>query len=432
MSVVLGALLSPHCPFARHSCQGLVGVLETQISIFVCLCCSPEYVTAFCVCLGHDESSTSFRCFLRERLTANQPLAPKHVALDTTTVFLPCIALEVPFIDTPGTGDTDVLNEFVTQAAMDDAIHDSSQILLCGTKSFKAEATVGPLVIQYMQHMITSTSDTPCIRGVLLPETSGRYTHKAVCSEADQQTCHDRVNTSLDQLQKWMQLANQKLPQQHRADPARLKVLLGRCEVRVVYMNLYASLCHQAPGDLKALADDVSSTERPVTAEKLLDNTGGPWLLGEHIIAHSHTQSCYQDKPCSISKLSVCVQAGCSWLHWDLGEQQKDQVSIGQGAHRIYSCFGRQLGDVVSPSLLSQAYLSKLHKYQLGCMLCSMPQTVKHHKEVHDQPSLPELTALPCALQACQHSWQHKLSYLSWRASMKSTSSSLSAHSEAA
>ena len=205
-----------------------------------------------------------------------------HVALDSTTIYWPSSSVLVPIINTPGTGDANILNEATTQAAVDDATLNASQLLICGTKSLDAEASLGPLVIQYMQFMITSTQSTPCIRGVLLPETSGqRYSHKTVCSDADLVQRQEKIAKSLDQLQRWMHQANEDLPEHQRGQPERLAALLERCEVKVVYMNLYASLCLQSHDDLSLLADQAGSEEKPVIVSELLEATGGPWLLGK-------------------------------------------------------------------------------------------------------------------------------------------------------
>ena len=230
---------------------------------------------------GHNETLLSFRCFLKDKLTANQPFSPAHVALESTTVYWPSSSVVVPVIDTPGAGDGNILNEATTQAAVDEACLNSSQLLLCGTKTLAAEASLAPFVIQYMQFMIVSSQDTPCIRGVLLPETSGqRYSHRAVCSEVDKLARQDKVNSSFRQMQTWMQQANEQLPLHQRAQAERLSALLQRCEVRVVYMNLYASLCLQSQDELRLLAHEAGSHDCPVGVEDLLDATGGPWLLG--------------------------------------------------------------------------------------------------------------------------------------------------------
>lgn len=231
---------------------------------------------------GHSESILSFRWFLRDKLTANEPFSPVHVALDSTTIYWPSSSVMVPIIDTPGTGDANILNEATTQAAVDDATLNSSQLLICGTKSLEAEASLGPLLIQYMKFMITSSQSTPCVRGLLLPETSGqRYSHRTVCSVADQVQRQEKIANSLDQLQKWMHQANEELPAHQRGQPERLAALLERCEVKVAYMNLYASLCLQSHDDLSLLAYQAGSQGTPVDVSELLEATGGPWLLGE-------------------------------------------------------------------------------------------------------------------------------------------------------
>ena len=155
--------------------------------------------------------------------------------------------------------------------------------------------------------MITSSQTTPCIRGILLPETSGqRYTHRAVCSAADQQARQEKIKNSLEQLQKWMDQANEELPEHLRDSPERLSALLQRCEVKVAYMNLYASLCLQSQEDLRLLASQAGSDDRPVGVADLLEATGGPWLLGQfnihppsvlHSSIHSPTHSACQCFP---------------------------------------------------------------------------------------------------------------------------------------
>lgn len=167
----------------------------------------------------------SFRCFLRDRLIANTPSSPNsvHVALDSTTIYWPSSSVVVPLIDTPGVGDANILNEATTHAAIDDAILNSSQLLICGTKSLDAEAVLAPFILPYMQFMIRDPQVMPCIRTVLLPETSGRrYSHVTACSLFDQQAREEKIANSKQQLQKWMQQANNELPEQHRAQPERL------------------------------------------------------------------------------------------------------------------------------------------------------------------------------------------------------------------
>lgn len=233
---------------------------------------------------GHAESLLGFRWFLRDKLIANEPLSSGgvHVALDSTTIYWPSSSLLVPIIDTPGTGDANVLNEVTTEAAIDDAIQQSSQLLVCGTKTLSAEKSVEAMVIRYMQFMIMSKEVTPCIRAVLLPENTGaRYTHRTVCAQFAQLARRDQIADSEQQLQKWMRQANEQLAEQHRAKPERLSTLLQRCQVKVAYMNLYASLCLQSHDELRRLAYEAGSDDNPVGVEELLEATGGPWLLGE-------------------------------------------------------------------------------------------------------------------------------------------------------
>ena len=77
-----------------------------------------------------------------------------------------------------------------------------------------------------------------------------------------------------------MQQANEQLPPHQRAQPDRLSALLQRCEVRAAYLQLYASLCLQSHKSLRQLAFEAGTDEKPVEVSKLLEATGGPWLLG--------------------------------------------------------------------------------------------------------------------------------------------------------
>ena len=142
----------------------------------------------------------SFRWFLRDNLIANEPLSPGgvHVALDSTTIYWPSSSLLVPVIDTPGTGDANVLNEATTEAAADDAIQQLSQLLVCGPKNLGAKKTVESMLLRYMQFMIMSKEVTPCIRAVLLPETEAHYTHVSVCSLNIQQERQEQIANSED------------------------------------------------------------------------------------------------------------------------------------------------------------------------------------------------------------------------------------------
>ena len=170
-----------------------------------------------CLTAGHAESLTSFRCFLISKLTANQVFSPLHLALESTTVYWPSDGLQVPLMDTPGTGDANILNEAATWDAVYDAMTHSSQLLVLASKSLKAEATLEQFIIPYMQFMIRDPGNTPCVRGVVLPETTGRFSHKTVCSDVDAHSRQERIDASMEQLKTWLNLANAKLPSSHRS-----------------------------------------------------------------------------------------------------------------------------------------------------------------------------------------------------------------------
>lgn len=162
----------------------------------------------------------------------------------------------------------------MTQQALDDAIARSSQLLLCGQKTFATEADLQPYAVQYFKHAITAKQGWFAIQGVLM--ASGYYTGESLYDPAIQQADRERVNSSEKQLQLWLQMANAELPTSQQASPARLEVLLKRCGVKVLYMQLYASMCLQPQERLQEIAVTVGAS-----LEELLQRTSGPWLLGE-------------------------------------------------------------------------------------------------------------------------------------------------------
>lgn len=197
-----------------------------------------------------------------------------HAALDKTVIYWPSKGVEVPYLDTPGTSDTNPLNALMTQLALDDAIERSSQLLLCGQKTFATEADLQPYAVQYFKHAITAKQGWFAIQGVLM--ASGYYNAHSLFNPTIQQADKQRVESSQRQLQVWLQMANAELPLSLQASPARLDVLLKRCSVKVLYMQLYASLCLQPQEKLQEIASTVGAS-----LEELLQRTNGPWLLGE-------------------------------------------------------------------------------------------------------------------------------------------------------
>ena len=223
---------------------------------------------------GHDSSLESFASFLREQLVISQIKSTLHAALDSTVIYWPSKGVEVPYLDTPGTSDTNPLNAHMTQQALDDAVARSSQLLLCGQKTFATEADLQPYAVQYFKHAITAKQGWFAIQGVLM--ASGYYTAESLYDAAIQKADLERVESSQKQLQVWLQMANAELPPAQQASTARLDMLLKRCSVKVLYMQLYASLCLQPQERLQEIALTVGAS-----LEELLQKTHGPWLLGE-------------------------------------------------------------------------------------------------------------------------------------------------------
>ncbi len=187
---------------------------------------------------GHDESLASFTCFLKSQLTVSQLQSALHPALTSTNIYWPSVGVTVPFVDTPGTSDTNPLNAEMTQQAINDAIDRSSQLLLCGNKTFETEGSLQPYVVQYMKHMITSQHGQPAVQGILM----AAQWHNAASLNGDfnQNADKQRVASSMNQLQIWLREANSELPAEDQATATRLDELMKRCNVKVVYMKLYA------------------------------------------------------------------------------------------------------------------------------------------------------------------------------------------------
>ena len=154
-----------------------------------------------------------------------------HAALDKTVIYWPSKGVEVPYLDTPGTSDTNPLNALMTQLALDDAIERSSQLLLCGQKTFATEADLQPYAVQYFKHAITAKQGWFAIQGVLM--ASGYYNAQSLFNPTIQQANKQRVESSQRQLQVWLQMANAELPLSLQASSARLDVLLKRCSVKI-------------------------------------------------------------------------------------------------------------------------------------------------------------------------------------------------------
>ena len=185
----------------------------------------------------------------------------------------------MPIVDTPGTSDANSLNADVTHEAVDDATTTSSQLLLCGEKTLETEGSLAEYAITYFKHMITSPSGRPAIKGILMPPERyymGPLEMAEPAFQTRQKDDNARIAKSMAQLGKWLRMANQDLPLVQKASNAKLDNLLQRCEVRVVYMQLYTSLSLQTTSELAAIADDVKCN-----VEQLLARTNGPWLMSK-------------------------------------------------------------------------------------------------------------------------------------------------------
>lgn len=172
-------------------------------------------------------------------------------------------------MDTPGTSDTNPLNAHMTQQALTDALERSSQLLLCGQKSLKTEADLEPFAVQYFKHAITAKQGWFAIEGVLM--APGYYNAESLYNPDIQQADQERVDSSLQQLHTWLQMANSDLLQENQASSAKLDMLLKRCSVKVLYIQLYASLCLQPREMLQQTAMSVGAS-----LKELLQRTDGP------------------------------------------------------------------------------------------------------------------------------------------------------------
>lgn len=173
-----------------------------------------------------------------------------HAALEHTVIYWPSKGVEVPYLDTPGTSDTNPLNANMTQQALDDAIARSSQLLLCGQKTFATEADLQPYAVQYFKHAITTKQGWFAIQGVLM--ASGYYTAESLYDPAIQQADKERVNSSEKQLQLWLQMANAELPISQQASPARL----GAAEALRCQGSLHAAVCIYVSATTREAARD--------------------------------------------------------------------------------------------------------------------------------------------------------------------------------
>lgn len=226
---------------------------------------------------GHDQPLDAFASFLKDRLAANHVSESVQVALAHTVIFWPSTAGLVTVVDTPGTSDANSLNSDITHQALNDAMsRQSSQLLLCGGKSFETEGSLSEYVRLYFKHMITSKSGLPAIKGVLMPHSEFHCGPVELFSAEVQAQDSKRVAASKAQLYKWLVMANQELPPEQQATAERLQMLHQRCEVQVVYMQLYASLCLQSSADLDEFAESANCS-----VNQLLARTNGPWLLSK-------------------------------------------------------------------------------------------------------------------------------------------------------
>lgn len=245
---------------------------------------------------GHDQRLATFASFLRKNLAANHVSPLVQVALERTIIFWPSTAGVVPIVDTPGTSDANSLNADTTHQAVSDAMaRTSSQLLLCGEKTFETEGSLAEYVIPYFKHMITSKSGLPAIKGILMPNNQFHYGPAELASAHLQTEDKERVATSMAQLCKWLDMANKDLPTEQRASEAQLQTLQKRCEVRVVYTQLYASLCLQSSADLDGLAISAN-----LSSNQLLSLTNGPWLLSKLHLTH-------QFEPLSAMPSGTCL-----------------------------------------------------------------------------------------------------------------------------
>ena len=243
---------------------------------------------------GPGQSLSAFASFLKAKLAANNVSPAVQVALAKTVIFWPSTAGLVPIVDTPGTSDANTLNADTTYQAVNDAMaRTSSQLLLCGEKSFETENSLADFVIPYFKHMITSKSGLPAIKGILVPYGGLHYGPAELTSAVLQSQDRQREANSMSQLASWLDMANKDLPQQQRGSPAQLQGLLARCEIKVVYMQLYTSLCLQTSADLEEFA-----LKGACTVNELLSLTHGPWLMSRLSASRDdHVQHVFRSQP---------------------------------------------------------------------------------------------------------------------------------------
>lgn len=260
---------------------------------------------------GTGESFQSFMSFLKTQLVASQIDAPLQLALESETIYIPSKAFIVPIVDIPGTADCDPVNAATLQQAVDDAIERSSQLLLCGDKTFETEGSLEPYVIPYFKYMLTTASNTAAVQGILM---SGLQRHTPYSINTDLVKANDRqrVESSLAQIMRWLHTANSQLPEAERASSDRITALMARCDVKVVYSKLYTSLCLQSHEILQRLAFDAE-----VSGQELLTQTNGPWFLGENVLI-ANLQTLVKHVCASGAPLNCCTEhmqcAACSGI----------------------------------------------------------------------------------------------------------------------
>lgn len=228
---------------------------------------------------GHGQPFGGYRDWLSSMLTQNQLESPALIALDHTQIFYPSEILKVPTGDTVGTGDANPLNADMTQQAVDEAIHTSSQLVLFAAKSLRTEDTLTPYLIDYCKHMLTTDSSRPAIHCVLMPGT-----HKSPYTPADLQTQEQkdvdsqREEQSIAQFRECLQMANMSLESDQQASQEQLQqIVQERFTVHAVYLKTLAALCHMPAAMLEDFA-----YEENLNTEELLESTNGLWLLGKH------------------------------------------------------------------------------------------------------------------------------------------------------
>lgn len=227
---------------------------------------------------GHGQPFGGYRDFLSSALVQNQLESPELIALDHTQIFFPSEILRVPTGDTVGTGDANPLNADMTQQAVDEAIHTSSQLVLFAAKSLRTEATLTPHLIDYCKHMLTTASSRPAVHCVLMPGTQQlRYTPADLQTPYQQEIDKKRQEESTAQFSECLHIANTSLDPDQQASQEQLQqIVQERFTVHPVYLKTLAALC-QAPA---ATLEDLADTAK-LTTQELLESTNGLWLLGK-------------------------------------------------------------------------------------------------------------------------------------------------------